>query len=197
MKKLALSERLEYWKYQCAELTFDDAQKVAEYLIEHKDHPLMYQLLTSLYVLYGRHFKRGDSRISEDLVPPEYLNEHKLLLNLWDKVFAHIDTDGLPDRDIDHLNKVLLRVRHGKAFPAIASNLPEGFRFESIRDLCAHLSDFCHKKAEEKLCDAMDGSCPPDLDYEIDLREGDRFLIKPVELGKNARRVNLNQPPRP
>ncbi len=182
MKKLPLSDRLEYWKYQCAALAFLRAKEVAEYLIEHENHPLMYQLLTSLYVLYGRPFKqRKEVRISEELVPHEYSEEHSFLIVLRDKMFAHVDTDDLSEQKIENLSKILLRVQNGIAIAGMASLLPIGFQFERTRYLCNYLHETCDKKSQEILIDALDGSCPANLTYEIDLRTEDTYLIKLVE----------------
>jgi hypothetical protein len=179
MKKLPQDKRLEYWKYQCAALSFDYAKEVADYLISEEKNNLMYQLITSLYILYGRPFKqRKKLRISEDIVPQEYLEEHSLLLDLRDKVFGHIDIDGLPEKDISQLSKILLKVSGNIAQPAIASLLPHGYNFEKIRDLCKNPHDICNAKAGEILTDSINGTQIPDLTYEIDLAEGEKYLIK-------------------
>ena len=142
----------------------------------------MYQLLTSLYVLYGRPFKqRSPLRVSEELVPREYSEQHSFLIALRDKMFAHVDTDGLSEHNINNLNKILLQVQNGVAVAATASLLPTGFQFDPIRDLCGYLHDTCDKKSQEILIDAMNGSCPADLTYEIDLRPEDAYLIKLVQ----------------
>ena len=181
MKKLPQTKRLEYWKYQCAALTFLRAKDVGEYLIEHKTSPLAYQLLTALYVLYGRPFKqRKQVRIPEQLVPSEYAEEHSLLLDLRDKMFAHVDTNGPSEKNIESLTKILMRVENGAASTGMASLLPNGFQFERTRDLCDYLREACDKESEGILLDAMDRSCPaPNLTYEIDLGPGDAYLIKP------------------
>jgi hypothetical protein len=114
MKKLPLQSRLEYWKYQCASLTFYNAKAVAESMICPEQPPLVYPLLTSLYVLYGRPFKqRKRVRVSEELVPSEYAKEHGVLIGLRDKMFAHVDTDGLPSQNIQHLSNIWLGYRDG------------------------------------------------------------------------------------
>jgi len=182
MKKLTQNERLEYWKYQCAALSFDYAKEVADYLISKENNDLIYQLITSLYILYGRPFKqRKKFRISEDIVPQEYLEEHGLLLDLRDKTFAHVDIDGLPEKDIGQLNKIKLEVRGNRAQAAMASLLPHGYNFEKIRDLCAILHGICNAKSGKILINSINGTHLPDLTYEIDLSAGDRYLIKLVE----------------
>jgi len=183
MKKLPLTERLEYWKYQCASLTFHNAKTVAEYLIKNKNPPLVIPLLTSLYVLYGRPFKqRKRIRISEELVPSEYMEEHSHLIGLRDKMFAHVDTDGLADKNIQHLSKIWLGYRDGGFRAGMASLFPIGFHFERTKDLCNYLHEICESKAQEILINALDGTRPSNVTYEVDLREGDRYLIKLREM---------------
>ena len=182
MKKLSQDKRFEYWKYLCAALSFDYAKEVADYLISQEKNDLTYQLITSLYILYGRPFKqRMKFRISTDIVPQEYLEEHGLLLDLRDKMFAHVDIDGLPDKDISQLSKILLKVRGNVAQAAMASLLPQGYNFEKIRDLCKILHNICNTKAEEILIYSINGTHLPDLTYEIDLTAGERYLIKLVK----------------
>lgn len=182
MKKLSQDERLEYWKYQCAALNFDYAKEVADYLISKEKSNLIYQLITSLYILYGRPFKqRKKFRMSEEIVPHEYLEEHSLLLSLRDKLFAHVDIEGLPEKDISQLSKILLIVRGNNAQVAMASLLPQGYNFEKIRALCKILHDICNTKAGEILIYSINGNHLPDLTYEIDLTEGERYLIKLVK----------------
>lgn len=182
MKKLTQDERLEYWKYLCATLSFDFAGEVAKYLISNPDHPLLYQLITSLYVLYGRPFKQQKKiRITEEIVPEEYFNEHNLLVSLRDKTFAHTDIDGLPEQEIKQLSKILMKVRNGTARYEMASFLPHGSNFERIEDLCKILHGICFEKSKEILILAINGDKLPDLTYEIDISEGEKYLIKLVE----------------
>ncbi len=193
MKKLLLERRLEFWKYQAAALTFKDAEEVAVYLIDHGQFPLVYQLLTSLYVLYGRPFKQRKSVcISQELVPSEYAEEHDVLMGLRDKLFAHMDTNGLVDHGISHLTKMLLRVEDGKVEYGMAGLLPIGFQYERIKELCAELYQACHERAEAIFVDAMDNGCPPaNLTYEVDLREGESYLIRQAEWKKGSKMYRI------
>lgn len=179
MKKLTQDQRLEYWKYQCAALSFIRTKEVVDYLISNKNIPLGYQLLTSVYILYGRPFKQKKRvRISEDIVPSKYIKEHGFLMDLRDKMFAHVDIDGLPEKDISQLSKIVIHIEDGSAKAGMASLFPIGFRYERISELCQFLHDTCNRKSEEILLDAMDGDCPPPGNYEVDLCRGDTYLIK-------------------
>jgi hypothetical protein len=181
MKKLPQIKRLEYWKYQCAALSFIRAKEVVDYLISNKNSTLKYQLLTSVYVLYGRSFKqRKQVRMPEDIVPPEYKDVHGFLLDLRDKMFAHVDTDGLPKKGISQLSKILIHVEDGYAKAGMASLLPIGFQYERTSKLCQFLYDTCNRKSEEILMDAMDGDYPPPGDYEVNLykKDGAHLIIK-------------------
>ena len=180
MKILTQNQRLEYWKYQCAALSFIRAKEVIDYLISNEDSPIIYQLITSVYVLYGRPFKQsGRVRISEELVPHEYSEEHSFLIGLRDKMFAHVDIEGLAEKDISQLSKILIRIiedEHAQA--GMASLLPIGFQYERTRDLCQYLCDTCDRKAEKILIEAMDGDCPPLGIYEVDVSKDETHLIK-------------------
>ncbi len=178
MKKLTQNQRLEYWKYQCAALTFIRTKEVVDYLISNTNSHLEYQLLTSIYVLYGRPFKqRKQVRISEDIVPSKYTKEHGFLMDLRDKMFAHVDIDGLPEKDICQLSKILIRIEDGRAQAGMASLLPIGFQHEKIRDLCQILHDICDRKSEKILINAMETDCPPPGCYEVNLCKNNAHLI--------------------
>jgi len=182
MKKLTLEMRLEFWKYQIAALSFDHAKEVTDFLISNEGHPLSYQLITSIYILYGRPFKqRKIVRLSENIVPHDYLEEHSFLLSLRDKTFAHIDIDGLPEKGISKLNKISLKQRGNNIHAATASLLPQGCNIENIKNLCAILLDKCNMKAGEILREAINDTDLHDLTYEVDLRDGERYLLRLVD----------------
>ncbi len=184
MKKLPQKTRLDFWKYQYADASFRDASEVATFLMKEDKHPLKYQLLTSLCVLYARSFVQHKSvRISDDLVPSEFMKLHNYLLVLRDKVFAHVDKNAPPNWNVKHLSKVTISYRDGVWKSGTIHMFRDGLQFEEIKELCDTLAEVCHSKSEDILADAMDGNAlNSDLTYEVDLREGDRWLLKPREL---------------
>ena len=183
MKKLPQKTRLEYWKYQYAALSFHNASEVSKFLITHKNPPLKYQLMTSLYVLYGRPFRQKASvRISEDIVPPQYSEIHEYLMILRDKLFAHVDKNAPSDWEIKHLSKILLGYRNGEFRPGFAQLFRDGYQFDNVKELCDNLNEVCHAKSEVIMLDALDGTIPPNLTYEVDISEADTYLLKLREM---------------
>jgi len=186
MKKLPQKTRLDYWKYQYAALSFEEASKVAMFLIENSKPPLLYQplfypLLTSLVVLYMRSFGRPSSvRISDDLVPSEFTDLHDYLHVLRDKVFAHVDKNAPSDWDVKHLSKIFFGYHDGAFRPAFGQFFRDGFQIDRFKELCDTLHKICHSKSEEILEEAMDGTkhLDPILTFEIDISEGDKYLLK-------------------
>ncbi|MCL5742988.1 MAG: hypothetical protein M1541_03530 [Acidobacteria bacterium] len=71
-------------------------------------NPIYYPLLVSIYVLYGRPFKRSNSvgRIPEDVVPAEFMELHRSLLRHRDTFFAHTDADAEQIEGLGEANQV-------------------------------------------------------------------------------------------
>ncbi len=194
MKKISKEKRIEYWKYLQAALTFDQAKEVLDYLKDNSNTPLFGQLITSLYVLYGRPFKqRRITRIPDDIIPAKFKDTHKMLLDLRDKLFAHIDIDGIPETEVDQLYKIILRRKNNIFKPATASLLPEGLQFEKISELFQILQKHFNKKADEIFNEAMDGYPPTNsLNYEVDITTADdAYLIKLATFPNYAGTYNL------
>ena len=181
MKKVPKQTRLDYWKYQFAALTFREASKVADYLIDKRFPELQYGLLTSLYALYARPFRQlKDVRISDELVPSEYREVHDYLLILRDKIFVHVDEQAPFEWEKENLSKIWFGYRNGDFRPGFAQKLPAGFQLDKTKALCGILYEICNAKSEEIGLACMEGGAlfPPELTYEVDLRDGERFLLR-------------------
>lgn len=100
MTVVPYSDRVEFFKYQSAAISFEMVGGACNYLIEHKllkTHPIYDSMLTSIYTLYSRPFRqRKDQglRLETDLVPQQHRGTHSELITLRDQMFAHTDTDG-------------------------------------------------------------------------------------------------------
>ena len=180
MKKAPKQIRHGYWKYQFAALTFDEAGEMAAYLHNNPRPKMKYSLLTSLFVLYGRPFKQHkDIRISDDIVPPEYRAFHNYLIVLRDKLFAHVDENAPSDWEEKHLSKIYIGYRNGEFRPGFAQLFRDGYQFHKVKSLCDILFEICHAKSEEIALPYMEGtSLRTELTYEVDLSEGDKYLLK-------------------
>jgi hypothetical protein len=91
-------ERTEFWKNAYARASFVNARIFAEQILETKlplDNPIRKALSIAFLTTYGRPFKqRKNIRLSDDIIPPEYVEEHNTAIELRDKVVAHRDLDG-------------------------------------------------------------------------------------------------------
>lgn len=99
------------WKMFYAEQCFKHVQVTAEYVLQNnieEDNPMFYPLITAIYVLYGRPFKKsyGVGSLGEEIIPPEYLELHRLLLNHRDQIYAHSDATGFELPDVGQANQV-------------------------------------------------------------------------------------------
>jgi len=102
-------ERIEYWKNAYARASFIDAQIFAEQILETKlplDNPIRKALSIAFLTTYSRPFKqRNGIRLSDDIVPKKYVEEHNTAIEFRDKIVAHRDLDG-PVADWGHVNQL-------------------------------------------------------------------------------------------
>jgi hypothetical protein len=83
-----------FYAHECFKRCAVAAQHIHEERLEKED-PLFYPLVTSVYVLYGKPFKRarGVGQLGEEMIPSKYLDLHRTLLLHRDQVYAHTDAD--------------------------------------------------------------------------------------------------------
>ncbi len=86
---------------------------------------------------------------------------------------------GQSDRTVGQVVVILsLRLVHNSG-----AGQRDGYQLDKVKELCDLLYDNYHAKAEEILIDAVDGTAlPPELTYEVDLGEGERYLPKHRDL---------------
>jgi hypothetical protein len=99
------------WKMFYAQYCFRRAEAAAQHNLDERleeDSPLFYPLVTSVYVLYGKPFKRarGVGQLGEELIPPQHLDLHRALLQHRDQLYAHTDADAGPLADYGEVNQV-------------------------------------------------------------------------------------------
>jgi hypothetical protein len=99
------------WKMFYAYHCFRRAEAAAQHILDErleKESALFYPLVTSVYVLYGKPFKRarGVGQLGEELIPPEHLDLHRQLLEHRDQIYAHIDADAFPLADYGGVNQL-------------------------------------------------------------------------------------------
>ncbi len=94
------------WKMFYAKECFRHARAAAEHVRDNvleAGHPLFYPLITAVYVLYAKPFKKafgGVGVLGNEMVPKAQLELHELLLQHRDQLYAHRDAKSfqLPDR---------------------------------------------------------------------------------------------------
>ena len=104
MTKNDFEDAKSLWKFFYASECFKQAAAACSYMLDNNletDSPMYYPLLTSVYVLYGKPFKRANvvGKLADDIIPPEHKNLHDTLLEHRDKFYAHTDAKSfkLPD----------------------------------------------------------------------------------------------------
>ncbi len=184
MVKLAYKDRIEFWKFQHAAITFSEVAKLCDYIQREKIgplHPLYEVLFTALAVLYARPFKqRSEVRIPDNVVPQQYWDTHKSLVELRDKVSAHYDPVGPKTIADVSLNKMLVSIRNGKASFGLSFLHPSSRGIDRIKSLAEKLDKKMQFHVQKLWQRCMQGQTVPDGDYEIDTSQGNAPLLKRV-----------------
>lgn len=141
------------WKMFYAEQCFKHAKSAAEHVLKEQmeeDNPLFYPLITALHVCYGKPFRpsRGVGRLEEEIIPPQHLDLHHLLLKHRDQTFAHSDATDFELPDYGPANQVGV-VRFASEIRLYGTEFQTRFPLmPSVIDLCGMLQE----KASYDVC---------------------------------------------
>jgi hypothetical protein len=99
------------WKFFYARECFRQVESAVQRMLALKldtYHEIYYPLLVSVYVLYGKPFKRANivGKLSRDIVPKEHLELHDNLIEHRDQLYAHTDADWREVADRGKINQV-------------------------------------------------------------------------------------------
>lgn len=144
MNEMLLEQRVNLWQMLHALDCFQHVGRVCSFIQDNaitNGHPLYHSLLTSLYVLYGRPFKKshGVGRLPDDIVPKELRHIHDDLILHRDKIFAHTDVNGTWEEEDMSLNQVELTVQNGLCSWRIRTVQPMPERVKEFQSLCTEL----------------------------------------------------------
>jgi hypothetical protein len=182
--KAPYKDRIEFWKFQHASVTFAEATKLCDQIIKQKidsGHPLLTSMMTTLHIFYGRPFKqRPEVRISETIVPQKYKDIHGGLIKMRDQIYAHVDIDGPKTANQNSLNKVGVFIRGSEARFALTMVFPREIQVGTIRDLTVLLSEGTWSHAEKIWRQYFKMQYVPDGDYEINLSKDNDDFLKPI-----------------
>jgi hypothetical protein len=135
------------WKMFYAKECFRHARAAAEHIRDNAleaGHPLFYPLITAVYVLYAKPFKKafgGIGMLGNEMIPKEQLELHELLLEHRDQLYAHRDAQPfeLPDRGAPHQLRFLVSPPEMRLFGTdFHARHPA---MQPIIDLCAILEE--------------------------------------------------------
>lgn len=188
------SKDLKYPMEQCREFAlwahastcFGNCVDACKLLLEQKvtpSHPLYKPLTVCAVIEYGKPFKgsRGIGRISDlSIIPDEKL--HADVIQVRDKIVAHIDTQGMPSSS-PHLHCVRLEVKdrdvyyiveEPKLHPEMVPKLLS--QGEKLRET----ADYHAKKHVRKLCQVIKHAGTGQGEYLIELEgpNGIRILTE-------------------
>jgi hypothetical protein len=112
------------WKFFYARECFRQVETTVQQMLELKldtNHEIYYPLLVSVFVLYGKPFKRANivGKLSRDIVPKEHIELHEILIEQRDQLYAHTDADGREIIDCGKINQVRFLVTETEKSGAI------------------------------------------------------------------------------
>jgi hypothetical protein len=87
------------WKFFYAHECFKQVENACSFIIDNsldENHPAYYPLITAIYVLYGKPFKRSNvvGKLPRDIVPAEFQQLHKIIMDHRDQLYAHTDAES-------------------------------------------------------------------------------------------------------
>jgi hypothetical protein len=180
MTKAPYNERIEFWKFQHASITFSEVAQLCDLILKRQivsGHPLHASLMTALHILYGRPFKqRAEVKLSEDIVPAGYRNTHDSLINMRDKIYAHTDVDGPITTDNACLNTVGVSIHGGTIRFAMTMLFPRDT--QRIHDLAKSLSEKTWDHAENIWKRHFKSDFVKDGSYEVNISKADDSFLK-------------------
>jgi len=191
-------ERIKYWKYHSASLSFEQAGKVAKQLmVTENNSPMLYPLTVSLHVLYSRPFKHQKQarNISTDLFHDGFNQTHKMLIKLRDRIFAHNDKDSKvkdTETEVDLFQLVVL-VTDTAITPSLQTIFHSKSHLNDIAELCDSLNAICMEKANDTLKKCLD-ACPEIGVYRVSTDfEGEVPLLIKSELSNEQSPLHLKE----
>ena len=145
------------WKMEYAHATFESVQDGINSLLGRhlkQSAPEYYSLSVGIVCLYCRPFTYGNhvGRIFPEIVPEEYRDSHKLIVQFRHEIFAHSDAGSILGPD-QYMNAVKLEKRREKFAFYITKGtvLPEFF--ERIRPLVSFLVEETNRRRFQLLAE--------------------------------------------
>lgn len=141
-----LDERKSFWRWSYARQCFLDVDEMCKALLHDKTKPaktVQKALLSATVVSYAKPFTRwhGVGSLDHAIVPPQHRKLHSLLMDLRNKVFAHIDPRNFQadDPSFGNINQVRIQFSNGEW--AISVMNPGGFDVTELKLLATKLRE--------------------------------------------------------
>lgn len=177
-----LAERLDFWKFQHASITFEEVKKLCALIVQQKiesNHPLHLPLMVALHALYARPFKQKKAvRLSDDIVPKELRQTHDSLIEMRDQIHAHYDFDGPATTSGLRLNKVAVFLHGTQARFAITPVFPRSKQVVEIGNLAQILATKTFEQAKIIWSLRFGGIQLTEGDFEVNLSKDDDHFLK-------------------
>ena len=178
------SERLDFWKFQHASITFVQVKELCDLLTQQNietNHPLHIPLMVALHALYARPFKQKKAvRLSDDIVPKESKQTHDALIEMRDKIHAHYDFDSPTTTSLSGLNKVAVFLHGTQAKFAITPVFPRSKQVQEIGKLAQILASKAFEQGKLIWSRRLGGVQLTEGSFEVNLSKTDDQFLKPL-----------------
>lgn len=195
MTNPSLEERKIYWKWTYATKCFNSVKTSLEYVqknpISDKDVATIF--LCGIITTYSKPFIKsyGVGLFDEKIIPREFLKDHRHILDLRHKAFAHIDAVDYKadDPEFGNINQVVIwKDKSNYGFQIILEDSIEALKTLKIHNLCCKLlekSEY-HRSRFEKKFISVPELRPGNYLLNIDPLETRAFIPNP----KSAKLLN-------
>jgi len=153
-----------------------------KYLINNeipKSSPIHDPLVTSIFVLYGRPFKQKRIRLPEQIIPSDFTQLHKLLLDMRDKLYAHTDLDDYFSINGTQFGSLTGYTKHGNTQFGITIFTPE---LPQVIQMVEALQHICDLRARNIWNKYMAKESISDGAYTVNMDTVEGSFLKPHAL---------------
>ncbi len=195
MHKATIQERIDFYRYTSATQLLDQAREILREILALDPTTTRDWKINSLwmtfFLLYAKPFKQQRDnqlkvglRLPDDVIPDEFKNEHKAIIDLRDKMFAHTDFASLKDDTGQPLNELVIFVRGRKVQFATKFVHPTSAGIETYLKLLDKLIEtIAYRGTKIWNCWAMHLNLPDKSAWVVNAADGTDDVLLPLKRG--------------
>lgn len=172
------------WRLAYARRSFEHVVSICDHLTQtgmDEASPLFYPMTVAAFALYTRPFKRNRviGRISDQIVPREFLPLHEEIIQMRDQILVHSDAD--PSVSLGGFPGTSVRLSiGGERDIGVFEMRPRTARMLKIRELAAALVERSTKAIAVLMQDPASQLPTVDGEFEVDLKQQKFVPVMPT-----------------